>query len=143
MVITKDILSIDSGIICHQVNCKGKMGAGIALKIRKKWPIVYKEYIDFFNSGKLQLGNIQTIQVKPNIYVGNLMGQYGYGRDKQYTDHEALKSSLSKIYQWSIDRNLQIYLPYKIGCGLAGGDWKIVKSIIYETITNPVICKWK
>lgn len=28
--------------ICQQVNCRGVMGAGLALKIRRKWPVVYQ-----------------------------------------------------------------------------------------------------
>ena len=31
-------------IICHQVNCKGVMGAGLAKQIRDKWPVVFDEY---------------------------------------------------------------------------------------------------
>jgi hypothetical protein len=31
-------------IICHIVNDIGVMGAGIALSIRKKWPIAYNKY---------------------------------------------------------------------------------------------------
>ena len=31
-------------IICHQVNCKGVMGAGLAKQIRDKWPDVYDRY---------------------------------------------------------------------------------------------------
>lgn len=27
--ITRDILTIDHGVICHQVNCMGVMGAGL------------------------------------------------------------------------------------------------------------------
>ena len=36
---------------------------------------------------------------------------------------------------------LQIYIPYKIGCANAGGDWDIVEDIINVAITKPVICK--
>jgi len=43
-IINRDLLTIESGIIAHQVNCQGKMGAGLALKIRKKYPQVYEYY---------------------------------------------------------------------------------------------------
>lgn len=32
--------------ICQQVNCRGVMGAGLALKIRRKWPVVYQQYVN-------------------------------------------------------------------------------------------------
>ena len=36
-------LEID--IICHQVNCQGKMGSGVAKRIRNAYPIVYTNYM--------------------------------------------------------------------------------------------------
>lgn len=39
-----DILSIHRGIIVHQVNCQRVMGAGLALKIRRKY---YRHYLDY------------------------------------------------------------------------------------------------
>ena len=38
MIIDKigDILHTEADVICHQVNCKGVMGAGLAKQIRKK-----------------------------------------------------------------------------------------------------------
>jgi len=41
-----DILKVKSGFIVHQVNCQKVMGGGLALAIRKKWPIVYERYKD-------------------------------------------------------------------------------------------------
>ena len=31
-------------VICHQVNCQGVMGSGIAKQIRDTYPIVYDNY---------------------------------------------------------------------------------------------------
>ena len=42
-----DILKIQEGIICHQVNCIGYMGAGIALGIKRKYYKVYDAYIKY------------------------------------------------------------------------------------------------
>lgn len=33
--------------ICQQVNCKGVMGAGLAMQIRSQWPVVYQRYLEF------------------------------------------------------------------------------------------------
>lgn len=30
--------------IAHQVNCRGKMGSGVALAIKQKYPEVYQKY---------------------------------------------------------------------------------------------------
>lgn len=34
-IIEGDILAVSHGVICHQVNCKHVMGAGLAAAIRK------------------------------------------------------------------------------------------------------------
>lgn len=141
MYIKKNILTVNNGIICHQVNCKGKMGAGLALKIRKKWPIVYEQYQSQCLLGKIQLGSVQLVKISPALYVANLAGQYGYGRDKRYTNYAALLSCFFDLQKISDKLRLQIYIPYKIGCQNAGGDWKIVESDINRSIKNPVICK--
>lgn len=39
-----NILDAEEDIICHQVNCKGVMGAGLAKQIKSKYPNVYKDY---------------------------------------------------------------------------------------------------
>ncbi|MDM5320060.1 hypothetical protein QUF57_08725 [Bacillus pumilus] len=39
-----NILETSEDIICHQVNCKGVMGAGLAKQIKSKYLNVYKEY---------------------------------------------------------------------------------------------------
>ncbi len=36
-IINGNLLEVKKGIIAHQCNCKGVMGAGIALQIKKKW----------------------------------------------------------------------------------------------------------
>jgi len=119
------------------------MGAGLALKIRKKWHIVYEQYLFECFKDKMKLGSVQIVQVSPSLYVANLAGQYSYGRDKRYTNYPALMNCFIDLQKISDSLKLQIYIPYKIGCSNAGGDWEIVEKLIYETIKNPVICKYE
>ena len=39
-----DVLRSRAMYICHQVNCMGVMGAGIAKQIKAMYPEVYEEY---------------------------------------------------------------------------------------------------
>ena len=136
MIVKKNILTVKHGIICHQVNCKGKMGAGIALNIKKKWSIVYDQYLLALKTKQLKLGDIQIVKI-----LTNLAGQDGYGRDRRYTNYEALIDCFSKLQKISDSLKLQVQIPQKIGCTNAGGDWNIVEEIINDNIKNPVICK--
>lgn len=147
MIIEKqgDLLESGCDIICHQVNCRGVMGSGIAKQIRAKWPRVYMEYaydcsiVNWEDS----LGSCLLLDTPSNQWVANLFGQNGYGRDKMYTDYAAVESALIKmkdriLQQVPADRlaTLRIGIPYGMGCGLGGGSWDIVYAIIKKVFEN-------
>ena len=138
-VIKGNLLEIESGIICHQVNCKGVMGAGLAKSLREKYPVCFTSYHRYCKEGKFKLGMVQFCKVNPVLYICNMAGQDGYGTQSRQTDYEALASCLTKLHAKSIELNLTPYLPYKLGCGLAGGDWNVVSKMIEQYCPNAVI----
>jgi O-acetyl-ADP-ribose deacetylase (regulator of RNase III) len=140
-IIKGNILDIKEGFICHQVNCKGSMGAGIALQIRRKWPHVYEDYRNAFHKGLLFLGNVVESEITPDLYVAHLCGQYDYGRKpgRVYTEYAALAEAMLTLVAGS-DRR-PIYVPYGMGCGFAGGDWKIVSRLIDKLMPSAVVVK--
>lgn len=152
-VIEGNVLNQSVDVIAHQVNCKGVMGAGLALQIRTLYPGVYKKYQEMcakYNSQEL-LGKVQGISVpvvrthiidgKVDVFTtqkhfANLFAQEFYGRDKRYTDYKALGKCLTSLRDRMIVKGFKtLALPYGIGCGLAGGDWKIVYEIIRDVFT--------
>ncbi len=141
-IITKDILTVESGMIFSQVNCQKVMGAGLAKQIRDKWPIVFDEYIQFSNSWNTdfeRLGQCNVVKVKEGLFVVNCFGQLHYGKDKhRYTDYAALNQIFRKLGR---DKKDYIYFPYLFACGLAGGDWEIVSKMIDYYFPNAIICK--
>lgn len=147
--INKDITTIDFGFICHQVNCQGKMGAGVALAIRKKWETVFHTYFQAYKNGELKLGNVIFASVTPHICIANLCGQEFYGRKGIYTDYNALNRAIHRV---SGTRNkaiqtsgtpIPVYFPNNMGCGLAGGNWNIVIKIIEKYIPDATIVNYK
>lgn len=164
--INKDILTVDKGVIVHSVNCIGAVG-GLAGAIARKWPKnaeKYKEYVRHRKSSIMLLGSVFEVNAAHNVVVANLFGQYGIGTGKQQTEYSALISGFKGIantffygndtedvyfgalgYE-SVSVTLNdIYIPYKIGCGLGGADWNIVQEIIEKTFekseNNIYICK--
>lgn len=118
-------------IICHQTNCKGVMGAGIALQIRNTYPNVYqlyKQYCAKYGSGLL--GKTLFVNCNDGKIVANLFGQDGYGRGFCQTDYAALEKAIASVEKIATKGKKSVGFPYKIGCDLAGGDWSIVKNII-------------
>lgn len=148
-------------VIAHGCNCFCKMGNGIAPLMAKnfgcdKYPLEGDEYIGVINKlGQIEYrNNIYTLpnshdgydQISFNLTVVNCYTQYynrgnnPLGRDAANIDYQALELCLRKMNFLFKDKF--IGLP-KIGCGLAGGDWNIVSSMIqkemkdcYVTIVN-------
>lgn len=141
-----DILLSDCDALCHQVNSKGVMGAGLAKQIRTNFPGVYREYLLHCKrySPSSLLGTIQVLQnpKRNGQYIVNIFGQNDFGYDKTYTDYNALRSCFR--YVNSLFKGKTVAIPYKIGCGYGGGDWDIVLKIITEECTdcNTVIYKF-
>jgi O-acetyl-ADP-ribose deacetylase (regulator of RNase III) len=140
-IIEGNILDITEGIICHQVNCQGVFNTGLAKQIRKKYVKVFREYMSHSLGAGWQLGECQLIQVSDSLFISNLAGQDDYGNDGYcYTNYSYLKHAIEQVKALN-DSNEQIYFPYGMGCGLAGGDWNIVSQIINEVVPNAIIVK--
>ena len=135
-----NILDIKQGIICQQVNCAGAMGAGLALQIKNKYPVVYEHYSDLYKRDRLKLGEVLITMVETGLCIASLCGQKNYGRRGLYTDYNALQLCFTKLKAYNKSL-LPIYIPLGIGCGLAGGDWNKVKEIIEATLPEAIIIK--
>lgn len=144
--ITRDILSLPKGIICHQTNCRNRMGLGLAFDIRHKWPIVYHRYGKLCNSTFPQclIGECQLVEINEfGLWVANIFGQMDYGNlaGMCYTSYEAVHKAFKKLSESKEIEGLQVYVPFEMGCGLAGGDWEIYSSIIEKYIPTAIVCQ--
>ncbi|MGL5316834.1 MAG: hypothetical protein ACRC92_26490 [Peptostreptococcaceae bacterium] len=121
-------------ILLHQVNCKGVMGAGFALYLSNTVGQMKQDYVRYCHIDEYShrlLGKVLVHKVQDNFKIASCFGQDDYGRDKQYTDYDALRRCLKRLSKF---KDHIILIPYKIGCGLAGGDWGRVCSLIEEEL---------
>lgn len=129
--INSDLLTSDCAIICHQVNCVGKMGAGIALRISKVFPLACQVY---FNDKRSIRQKIGTCLIGEDTFakVAHLYGQMYYGRDKQYTEYYAVQSALEEMVckVKAEGKPFKIGIPRGMGCNNAGGNWDVVLQIL-------------
>lgn len=135
-----DLLASNCEVICHQTNCMGAMGSGIAKAIRATYPEAYHALRDRFEQGAAAVGEVDFV---PTIRSGflrcvvNCYGEKDYlPRGAVHTNYEALQHCFDKIKEEFAGKNYTIGFPYKIGCGLAGGDWNIVSKMIEETFAG-------
>ncbi|MCS1350876.1 hypothetical protein [Mechercharimyces sp. CAU 1602] len=133
-IIVGDLLKSDCTVIGHQCNCFDVMGAGVAKQNKHLYPEAFDADRNFKVSfGEERLGKISYAQTKKRI-IFNLYGQYKFGRKGDHTVipmfEAALVNMMKELDGRFQDFDAKIGLPYKIGAGLAGGEWDDLFPII-------------
>lgn len=144
-LIHKNILDVQHGIIVHQIN-PSVMGAGLAKQIRTRYPEHYKDFQRWKKRSHWEpggmLGEILLTSHYEPLYIVGMCAQKDYGFDrKEYTEYDAFSECLKKVDYLAIKFSTPLYIPYGIGCGLAGGKWNYVLHYISEITPYAIICK--
>lgn len=135
MITTKEgnILEATEVIIAHQVNCFGVAG-GLAAAVFDAYPAAERDYMQLVERAQpWRLKGIaqMTGQQQDGHIIANLFGQYHPGADYRPGD---LKAALRMLAQAASRLGVSVALPYKISCGICGGDWEEVFQMIEETM---------
>ena len=158
------ILNAKTDFIIHQVNCQGVMGSGVAKVLRDFNESIYDHYRARYEFQKLH--NIPLLGSNDYYWLENhgiqqcivsMFAQDKYGYDgKQYTNYEAFKTCLRQFKAdwpaWVEDidtdnkkilRRTTVSLPYYIGCGRGGGNWKEILEIITTELIDYDVELWR
>tara|TARA_R110000772_G_scaffold249530_2_gene363901 strand:+ start:58352 stop:58843 length:492 start_codon:yes stop_codon:yes gene_type:complete len=140
--------------LIHCANCQVKMGSGIALQIKKKIPQAYEADVEFdkrFHRDRLdginKLGLTTFGKIGSNHGVINIYGQYEPQQTGRAVNYEALAKGFDSVAKLVFGYPTEtICLPKLLGCDRAGGDWRIVRSMLdvyFGDIPNEVyIVEW-
>ena len=137
MEIKQDITKVKKGYIVQQCNCITLYPLGLARDLDKAFPgscPYYERKSLTSNTAKEQdrdsPGTVQSVDFG-DVVILNLFGQYAPGKPSRGVDSrenrlEYFKHGLEIIEDYLKDRkdDWDVYFPYKIGCGLAGGRWE-------------------
>ena len=152
-------------VIAHSCNCQNVMGAGIAKQIKDRYPKAFEadteRWGNEYNDGgnwRCQIGDyskavIETLgknspHARTNLShatIYNLYTQSGYSTDRRQVNYEyfwkATKAMQEDLLfnQHELNVRQVVGLPYGISCGLAGGNWKIIKAIIEDIFLDSLI----
>lgn len=116
-------------VIAHGCNCFCVQKAGIAAGMAKEFktdifPLEMSKPGDFNKLGNIEAGKVG------DLFVINAYTQFRPGAN---LDYSALALCLKKINHRF--KGMKLGLP-QIGCGIAGGDWGLVKGLIEKYVTD-------
>lgn len=137
-----NLVDSSAEIICHQCNCYGGFGAGVAKTIRDTYPRVYEQYKKAVENKLIKLGMCQIVKTHPgfndNRLVANLFGQETYGSEKKrYTNYEGIYVALEKLASYCQEHKIKsVAFPWKMSCGLAGAEWLVINTMIETVFKN-------
>lgn len=133
-----NLLNATETIIGHQVNCCGAAG-GLAALIFSAYPDAENDYYQIIDRvhdaggqgyGLLGMAQLTGRQHDGHI-IANLFGQFYPGQDYRPED---LRRALYQLAGLARALEASVALPYKLSCGICGGDWTEVQQIIERTM---------
>jgi len=121
--------------VCNNVEGRGAWGAGFVMALSKKWKAPEATYRGMKHR---DLGEYILTPVEDDIDVCNLIGQEGTIKSNVTLNmppirYVAIETALKKLAMELIGGDYTVHMP-RIGSGLAGGNWKIIETIIEETL---------
>ncbi len=123
-------------VIVHGCNCFCTMGAGIARAIQDEFPEAFAADLVTVKGAQNKLGDFSyatVVRGMHEITIVNGYTQFHYHGDSVLVDYDAIRQVFAKIREKYPAK--RIGYP-KIGAGLGGGDWNIVKDIIETELSG-------
>jgi len=136
-----DLLTVDADFICHQTNFYGVMGGGVARAIWNKLldDNARYAYRDLCRAqGRNLLGCVQNLPAirgsdEKAVILFNLFCQDDNPQaDGGLTRYDCMRSCLEYVERCAKLHRKTVALPGYMGCGIAGGNWRIVRGIIED-----------
>lgn len=129
-----DLFSADAPALAQGVNCRGVMGAGIAVQFRKRYPTMFQAYVGLCGSGDLKPGDVfPWLDERTGRWVYNLATQAKPGRDARL---DAVDAAVGRMVAHATAHDVPAVALPEIGCGIGGLDWDDVNLIVTRHATT-------
>lgn len=128
-VLVGNLFESDAQTLVNTVNCVGVMGKGIALEFKKRYPDMFKDYVNRCNRGEVKLGRPYLYRSLVSQWVLNFPTKdHWRGVTKLQDVVEGLEFLLTHYKEWGIT---SIAVP-PLGCGNGQLEWRVVGPTLYR-----------
>ena len=141
-----NILDIKDGFIIHQVNEFGIIDKGLGKVLCDNYKGL-KEAVEYSANlhranDKSVLGTYHKFETDTvtiiTCFTENGICSNRKEGDPANTSYDLIIKCFDELFLNHYDQGIKYYIPYKFGCGLAGGDWGIVSAILSKYDLNIV-----
>lgn len=135
-----NIFDQDVEAIVNPVNCIGIAGAGLALKLKVKYPDNHHAYTEACKFNCIDIGKVFAYRLDSKYNPKFIINFPTKNHWKYSSEMSHIKSGLQSLYPEIIKRKIKSIAIPMLGCGLGGLDWKMVKGLMeseYKRLTKP------
>lgn len=134
--VSGDFFDYNADIRINTVNCVGVMGAGVALEFKKKYPDMFKAYVQVCKNKEIEPGRPFVWEERDlfsECIIVNLPTKVDWRNPSEY---EYIEKDLCWLKNYLIKfDNVTVTLP-ALGCGHGGLNWNIVKDMIMHYLSD-------
>lgn len=113
--------------LAHGVNCAGKMGAGIAVEFKRRWPAMFHRYRVACANGTLQPGLTLACPMTTPRWIYCLASQDIPG---PWARDEYIAPALGGMVEHARRNGVRRIGMPRIGCGIGGLRWSDVRPMV-------------
>ncbi|AUG75470.1 Appr-1-p processing protein [Kitasatospora sp. MMS16-BH015] len=127
-------------VTAHIRNDLGGWGKDFVLALSRRWPepeTAYRRWHRERAQNDFALDALQLVQVSPDTWVANLVGQRGIRTRRSAgapVRYEAIDRGLQTLAEHALVLGASVHMP-RIGCGLAGGRWDRIEPLVAARLT--------
>lgn len=126
--------------LAHGVNCRGVMGAGIALQFKRRWPAMFRAY--GVRSQYMRPGDLfDWHDPVTHRWIYNLATQASPG---PCATLDAVRLSVGRMVEHAVTRHVRRIGMPRVGCGIGGLSWEDVQPIVAQAAqrVDIVVVEW-
>ncbi|HEV2457299.1 MAG TPA: macro domain-containing protein [Ktedonobacterales bacterium] len=122
--------------LAHGCNCRGSMGAGIAVGFRERYPAMYEEYRRRCKATPREFnpGDAFLWKAADQSWVFNLATQEDYWRSR--ATYDAVERALREMRSQADAEGIRSIAMPRIGTGYGGLSWKKVRAVIERVFAD-------
>jgi len=128
---TGNIFSSTAQTLVNPVNCKGIMGAGLALEMKKRYPKMFTSYKNICNKNLLEPGKLQLW--KGEQWILNFPTKNHW---KDSSKIEYIELGLDKLIESYKAKGITSIAFPKLGAGLGGLEWEKVRDLMIKKLNH-------